>query len=47
MKWANTRMSEMAFAVTAVIAMAACGQRNVIPATAAAILEQTDHFELL
>ena len=47
MKWANIRMSEIVFVVAAVIAMAACGDRNVIPATAATILEQADHFELL
>ena len=47
MKWANTRMSEMICAVAAVVAMAACGHRNVIPAPAATILEQADHFELL
>jgi hypothetical protein len=57
-------MSEMVFAVAAVVAMAACGPgsqehghygahdstsevRNVIPTTAAAILEEADHFELL
>jgi len=47
MKWANTRMSEMVFVVAAVVAMAACGNGNVIPAPAAAILNQADHFELL
>jgi hypothetical protein len=47
MKWTNTRMSEMIFAVAAVVAMAACGNGNVIPATSATILEQADHFELL
>ena len=47
MKWANIRMSEIVFVVAAVIAMAACVDRNVIPATAATILEQADHFELL
>jgi len=63
MNWANTRMSEMVFAVAAVLAMAACGPgsqehghfgahdstsepRNVIPPTAAAILEQADHFSV-
>jgi hypothetical protein len=64
MKWTNIRMSEIIFAVAAVVAMAACGPgsqehrhpeaykspswgSNVIPAPAAAILDQADHFELL
>jgi hypothetical protein len=47
MKWANIRMSEMVFAAAAVVAMAACGNGNVIPAPAATILEHADHFELL
>jgi hypothetical protein len=46
-KWAQTRMSEMVLVVAAVVAMAACGNRNVIPAPTATILEQADHFELL
>ena len=46
-KWANTCILEMIFAVAAVVAMASCGNRNVIPAPAATIFEQADHFELL
>ena len=47
MKWTNTRMSEMVFLAAAVVAMAACGHRNVIPEPAATILGHADHFELL
>jgi hypothetical protein len=47
LKLANTRILEMSFAVAAVVAMASCGNRNVIPVPAAMILEHADHFELL
>src|SRR5260221_6968552 len=53
MGWATTVRAEIVFVVVGLVAMCACGSgsqskvRNAIPATAATILDQADHFELL